>query len=839
MEETKMLGKIINNGGINEWAASFGTNVIVRYRYIFLVIVFLLTAFCFVGMQRLVTDTSNESFFPEGDETIVQNDRFKEIFGNEEFLFIYVEADEIFSPGALEYIRALSEDIDANLPYVKEVTSVENTEYMHTYDDVLEIEELVGEEIPTDRESLEAIKRKALSSRLLVNRLITRDTRSTGILVTFERIPDYAFAPVDKNFNPLDQASWPAEKVLMRGQIFTEEQAKERNDLPLEKVRDPRKLIAPAAKVIIERHQNPNYKVIPIGVPIFDYDSELISTTEGTKLGMIALVICIAFLSLIFRRVRGVIAPVIVIASVIIIVYGMMGWLGVPSSHMSGMIPTLLLVISVSYSIHVINHFRHSFRRTGLRRESVRYAFRHAAWPCFVTAVTTSVGFASFIIVPLKPIREMGLFSAIGVFMAYLLVITIIPIFYSFGRDKRATADNSSANGGNGTDSRLMNGWANFVMNNSLTIGIVAFVVLMGAILLSLRIRVETDTLSLMGDKVRMVRDARYVTDRIGGLFSYEVLIELPEDDMAKQPEVLRAVDAIAAEADGWEITTMTTSLSDMIKELNWVMHNKDDEYYVIPESRQLIAQYLLLYEMSGGENVEDWVDYDYRMLHVSVQTSMFTSSLEQQLDELRSFALERLPAGTKATVVGDVPILLKMINMLTSGQIKSIAVAFLAITLMMMLILKSFRVGLLSMVPNIFPVVFIMGTMGLLGVPLDMMTIMIAPMVIGIAVDDTVHYFIHFKQEYRERGGYTEANRETYQKVGYAIVFTSVVLIFGFSIFCLSIMKSMFNVGLIASVGIFSALLADLFIAPVLFFYLRPFGKAEEVELVEAEATD
>ncbi len=832
-----MLGKIINNGRITEWAASVGSNVIVRYRYLFLVFVLILTAFCFMGMQRLVTDASNESFFPEGDETIVQNDRFKEIFGNEEFLFIYVEADEIFSPGALEYIRALSEDIDENLPYAKEVTSIENTEYMHTYDDVLEIEDLVGEEIPTDRESLEEIKRKALSSRLLVDRLITRDTRSTGILVTFERIPDYAFAPVDKNFNPLDQANWPAEKVIMRKQIFTEEQAKERNDLTLAKVRDPRKLIAPAAKVIIERHQNPNYKAIPIGVPIFDYDNELISVKEGTKLGMIALVICIAFLSLIFRRVRGVIAPVIVIASVIIIVYGLMGWLGVPSSNMTGMIPTLLLVISVSYSIHVINHFRHSFRRTGLRRESVRYAFRHAAWPCFVTAVTTSVGFASFIIVPMKPIREMGLFSAIGVFMAYLLVITIIPILYSFGGNKRTKADNISANGGNGTDSRLMNGLASFVMKNSLAIGIVASVVLIGAILLALRIRVETDILSYMGDKVRMVRDARYVTDRIGGLFSYEVLIELPEDGMAKQPEVLKAVDAIAEEADEWEIVTMTTSLSDMIKELNWVMHNKDDEYYAIPESRELIAQYLLLYEMSGGENVEDWVDYDYRMLHVSIQTSIFTSSLEQQVDELRSFALARLPEGTKTTVVGDVPILLKMINMLTSGQIKSIAVAFLAITLMMTLILKSFRVGLLSMVPNIFPVVIIMGTMGLLGIPLDMMTIMIAPMVIGIAVDDTVHYFIHFRQEYRERGGYTEANRETFQKVGYAIVFTSVVLIFGFSIFCLSIMSSMANTGLVASVGVFSALVADLFITPVLFVHLKPFSRAKQVDLVEATA--
>ena len=211
----------------------------------------------------------------------------------------------------------------------------------------------------------------------------------------------------------------------------------------------------------------------------------------------------------------------------------------------------------------------------------------------------------------------------------------------------------------------MMAKWAGFVVKNSLAIGIVAVIVLIGAITLSLRIRVETDTLGLMGDKVDMVRNARYVTDRIGGLYSFELLIELPEDGMAKEPETLVAVDAIAAKANEWRTTTMTTSLNDMIKELNWVMHNKDDEYYAIPESRELIAQYLLLYEMSGGDEVEDWVDYDYRTLHVSVQARRFSSKLEEKLNEIKNFAEASLPQGTKATIVGDVPILLRMMNML------------------------------------------------------------------------------------------------------------------------------------------------------------------------------
>jgi predicted RND superfamily exporter protein len=147
----------MNNDRINKWAEEFGMSVIMKYRFLFLAGIVLLVVLSLLGTKRLVTDSSNESFLPKGDEMIVQNDRFKEIFGNEEFVFVFVEADNVFDHDTLEYVRALSEDFDRNLPFAREVTSLTSIEYMDAYDDILEVEDLIGDEIPADRESLEEI----------------------------------------------------------------------------------------------------------------------------------------------------------------------------------------------------------------------------------------------------------------------------------------------------------------------------------------------------------------------------------------------------------------------------------------------------------------------------------------------------------------------------------------------------------------------------------------------------------------------------------------------------------------------------------------------------------
>lgn len=823
----------MNMNNINKWAASFGMEVIIRYKFIFFLLVILIVVAGYLGMQKVVLDSSNESFLPEGDETVRQNDRFKEIFGNEEFVFVYIEAENIFDYEVLTYIRELSEDIEEHLPFVKDVSSLTNLEYTEAHDDTLYVEDFIGDEIPDDPESLEEIKRKVLSKELFVDRIITKDAKKTGIAVSFEVIPKVIYAPVEKGFSPLDEANWPAEKVIMQEQIFTEEQAQQRPDLNLTKVPDPRKLIAPALKVILDRHRTDKYTVLTTGIPVIDYEGDRITSSEATKFGLIALLASIVLLVVIFRSFTGILGPFLVLAATLVLTYGMMGWINMPISMTGMIIPPLLLVISVSYSIHVINHFQKAFQRIGSRNESVRYAYEHSAWPCFVTAVTTAMGFASFLIVPMKPIRDIGIACAFGVFVAYVLVMILIPASFSFGKDKTPLSPPLGKGkkkippfpkGGSGG---ILLWWADFVIRNALIAGVVFLLLLAVLIGFSFKFRVESDMLEVMGDSVKPVQDSRYIAEQLGGMYSYEVFIELPAEGMAKQPKVLKTVDVIAAHVESWETTALSLSLTDIVKDLNMTMHNNDKTYYTIPDDHDLIAQYLLLYEMSGGENTEDWVDYEYKFLRLSVQVKEATMRLGEKFDELRNY-MKEFPEGTKVTITGDVPILLKVFLLLSYGQIKSVLAALVAITFMMMLILKSIRVGLISMIPNVFPVIAITGVMGLLDYPLDIISIMIAPMIIGIAVDDTVHYIVHCKQEFAKTCSYPAANRETFSKMGKAIIFTSVILTIGFSIFGLSEVKSMIHMAVLSSVGIVSALAADLFITPILFVVLKPFGREE-----------
>jgi len=813
---------------INQWAASFGMNVLIKHKWIFLILVLMVAIGGYFGAQRVVMDSSNESFLPEGDPIVEQNDRFKEIFGNEEFVFIYIEADDVFDYDVLTYIRELTGDLEENLPFAREVTSLTNVDYTEAHDDTMFVEELIGDEIPNDPTTLAEIKQKALSKETYIGSLLTEDSRKTGIAVSFEIIPDTVYLPVKPGFSALDQVKWPADDVLMQDDVYAQselsvaEQAQRHPELSLIKMADPRKLIAPALQVILDRHPAGDFTVLTTGVPVMDFLADQIIASEGAKFGLVALIASVVLLAAIFRNATAVAGPFLVLLVTLLVTFGMMGWIGLPVSMAGMIILPLLLVISVSYSIHVINHFQRAFRQLHSRRAALRYAFEHSAWPCFVTAVTTAMGFASFLILPMKPLRDVGIACAVGVFVAYALVMTLIPIAFSFGKE-RNLSDSSRKTSKYVQHAPWLSRWADWVIKNALAVGVVF--VLMTVVLagFSFKFTVESDMLELMGERVQPVRDMRYIADRLGGMYSYEIQIDLPEEGMAKLPEVLKAVDAMAVETESWDSVALSMSMADIVKDLNMTMHNDDCAFYTVPDEADLIAQYLLLYEMSGGEGTEDWVDYAYQTLRLSVQVREVSTVVG---DRLNALILEQqgFPERTTITLTGDIPILMRVIGLLSYGQIKSVAVALVAITLMMMLILKSVKVGLISMIPNVFPVLAITGVMGMLGYPLDIMTILVAPMIIGIAVDDTVHYIVHFKQEFAACGSYHEANRATFGKVGKAIVFTSVILTIGFSIFGLSIVQSMLHIAVLSSVGILSALAADLFITPVLFVLLRPF---------------
>lgn len=772
-------------------------------------------------------DSSNEAFLPADDPLIIKNDQFKEIFGSEEFVFILVESDDVFTYNVLKYVRELSEDIKENLPFVREVTSITNVDIIDSQDNNLIIEELIKDEIPKDKEILTQLKEKILSKKIYVDRIITPDARKTGIIISMDNMPETVYGKVGKYFSPVEEENYSAEEILMAKDLYLEK----REGLNI--INDPRKLIAPALKVILSRHNSETIQTYATGVPLLDYETEVINSTESVWFGIMALGVSVILMILLFRSFQATIGPFLVILNTLIILFGVLGWLNIKLTILSVIVPTLILVISIAYSIHVINHFQYAFTKTGSRIEAIKYVYRESTWPIFVTALTTALGFISFLAVSMQPIKVVGLSAGLGAFLTYFFVMIILPIIFSFGKDKKINEkkDKTKENREN-KENKFRAGmlsFADFVSRN-VKFAIVLTIILISVFLYySFQMPISSDFMEMIGDDVDFIKETNYITDNLGALYSYEVLLEFPEEDMAKKAEVLQEIDNLGQIIDSWDNTIGIYSLTDLIKEMNMVMNNNQGVYYKVPDSSNLVSQYLLLYEMSGGDSIEDLVDFAYEKTHLTVQLGAFSNDIQRDFTKINEYGEKNFPEGTRISIVGDIPLMIKMINELIIGQAQSILAALLVITIVMISVLKSLKLGLLSMIPNAIPVMVITGLMGLFKFPLDMITILIAPMIIGIAVDDTVHYFIHFQEEYRIHNSYQEANRETFKKIGRALIFACVILILGFSLFGLSQMQSLVHMAVLSAAGILSALAADMFITPAIMVFLKPLGKKEK----------
>ena len=303
-------------------------------------------------------------------------------------------------------------------------------------------------------------------------------------------------------------------------------------------------------------------------------------------------------------------------------------------------------------------------------------------------------------------------------------------------------------------------------------------------------------------------------------------MVELPHDDEAKEPENLKRLDELQRRVSHYKLTKRTTSILDILKDLNQTLNGGDTAYYRTPDSEEEVAQMILLYENAGGTESEYWMDYDYRRLRLMVEISDFNSAqVEQDMAQIQLDAEELFP-GAKITTVGNIPQYVTMMQYLVRGQMLSFVISILIIGVILMIAFQSIRVGLIGLIPNMMPAVFVGGYMGWMGVPLDMMTATLLPMMLGLAVDDTIHFINHSKLEFDRTMQYRHAIRRTFRVVGVAIVTTSIITSAVFASFCTSGCTMCLNFGLMAIIGIMSALAADLLVTPILVNKCKVFGK-------------
>jgi predicted RND superfamily exporter protein len=302
--------------------------------------------------------------------------------------------------------------------------------------------------------------------------------------------------------------------------------------------------------------------------------------------------------------------------------------------------------------------------------------------------------------------------------------------------------------------------------------------------------------------------------------------MEFKNDDEAKQPANLQKLEQLEDLIKTYPLTKRTNSILDIIKDLNQTLNDGNKDYYRIPATEEEVAQMLVLYENAGGSETEYWMDYGYKRLRMMVEISDFNSAeVERELNDIAKKTTEMFPDVT-VTAVGNIPQYTTMMQYLVRGQMQSFLISVLIIAIILMIAFQSVRVGLIGLIPNLMPAIFVGGFMGWAGIPLDMMTATLIPMMLGMAVDDTIHFINHSKLEFDRTPVYSEAIRRTFRVVGVAIVTTSIVTSAVFACFATSVCAMCINFGVLAVIGIISALLADLFITPLLVKRFHVYGK-------------
>lgn len=745
-----------------------------------------------VGMKRMVKETSFDDYFIEDDPMLVKTDEFKSHFGNDYYVGVLTQCDNHFTKQNLTTLRALSNELLDSLSYADKVTSLTDIEFMVGSDEGMTIEQIVPDEIPDDGSpEMDSIRARAYSKPHVARKLISKDGQLSWIMLKLRAFPK--------------DSVWKKTSTVAPDIITGEE-----------------------VERIIKKPQYASLHPKGTGMPYVTHCKTVYIGKEMGRLMIIATLICMVVMLCMTRSLRGVVAPIISVIGGLFITYGIAGFTQMYVDSTVLMIPTILsFAVAIAYNIHIFSYFRGRMRIHGERQQAIVETIKEIGWSVFFCGFTTLVSLLSFLVIPIRPMHCVGIISSMSVLFVLLTSLIVTPVLLSFGKNQRPIEGFTEDSDTRWT--KAMVTLSDKVLRNPKKIGYSFLIVCILLCVGLWKIEAAFDIERTMGTKVDYVKEVLDVgNSELGSLYSYDLIVELSDNDEAKEPKYLQQLDKLQHQVDGYNLTKRTTSILDILKDLNQTLNNGDTAFYRIPDSEEEVAQMILLYENAGGTESEYWVDYDYRRLRLMIEISDFNSAqVERELARIQADA-EQLFPDAKITVVGNIPQYVTMMQYLVRGQMLSFVISILIIGVILMIAFQSIRVGLIGLVPNLMPAIFVGGYMGRAGIPLDMMTATLLPMMLGMAVDDTIHFINHSKLEFDRTYNYQTAIRRTFRVVGVAIVITSIITSAVFASFCSSACTMCLNFGLTAIIGIMSALAADLLVTPILVNKCKVFGKCK-----------
>jgi hypothetical protein len=789
-------------------------HVVLRFRWPIVVSVLLLTVGLATLIPQMEVKMASEDFLFEDDPVRAVYDDFKREFGQDQIMIIAISPEEIFDLGFLRKLEQFHRDLENEVPFLEDVTSLVNVRSTYGRGDELVVEDLL-DEMPTTEAELAAFRERVESTPFYrKSGILSDDLRATGVRVDVAVYGDEtgeAAALGDEfdlgGFDDDATPSAPNKRPFLSGSQNAE--------------------LIETLHRITARYAGPDFPIVSGGGTMLTYElTKQLGVDVPRFFGGGLVVIGLALLVL-FRRIAPVFLCLAVVVPATVATFGLSSAFSLPFSAPAQLIPSFMLAIGVSYSVHLVTIFMTDLGEGRARVDSLEHALRHSGLPILMTGLTTTAGLLSFLVAEMKPVQEMGLIGSIGVatmlFYGLVFLPAMLVLVPMAGRASLQTV----------TLDRVLGALAAASARHPWAIIAVTLVLAIGAGFSMTRLEASADPTSWFPDQHPYALAAEELNDRFGGTFGFEVIVDTGEEDGLKEPQVLAQIASLEDLVDEYRARgaklTHTTSLVDIARETHQALNANDSAYYAIPDDRRLLAQELLLFENSGSDDLEKVVDPQFSRARFTIRSSWQDGVHTRPfLHEFEPIIRERMKDVGTITVTGMSALIARTVDATYESMIRSYALALCLITPLMIVLIGSLRSGLVSMVPNLVPILMTLGLMGIVGIPIDMFTLLAGCIAIGLAVDDSIHFISGFRRYLAQGLDPVAAVEATMQTTGRALLFTSIVLTSGFAVLMLSEMLNMWNIGVLTSFAISAAFLLDVTVTPALLVLTHGRGRVE-----------
>ncbi|MGD2160649.1 MAG: MMPL family transporter [Gammaproteobacteria bacterium] len=756
----------------------FYTHLIIRWRYAVVLLTIAVVMIAGYGGQRLGFSNDYRMFFGPDNPQLLAFEKMQNTFNkNDNILFVITPKDgKVFSVATLTAIKDITEEA-WQIPYSTRVDSITNHQHTTAEGDELIVDDLVPDPSVLTKEDLDRIRAIAINEPMLVNRLISPDSKYTGINVTVQ-LPG----------EQLDEV--PAAVAYARDM---------------------------KAKYM---EKYPGIEIRLVGLTMMNNAFPEASQGDAQNLYPLALGFIIITLLLMLKGLSGTVATFLMIIFSIITAMGLAGWLGIRLSPPVMSAPIMVLTMAIADAVHLLVTMKHEMHLGRNKVDAMVESMRINFWPIFVTTLTTVLGFLSLNFSDAPPFHDLGNIAAIGVAAAFIYSITFLPALISI-LPARSTREV--------TGKYAMGHFGDFVIRHYKALLIGSSIVVIILVAQVPRNELNDVFVEYFDTTIEFRQASDYAAENLTGVYYIDFSLGTNEDGGISDPEYLQNADKFVQYLRAQPEVIHVFSLTDTFKRLNKNMHGDDPAWYKLPEDRNLAAQYLLLYEMSlpYGLDLNNQIDVGKTATKIAVTLKTLSSNEILALEQRTSAWLqENMPElvgfGTGPTVM-FAHLGKRNINSMLTGT----TVALFMISMVLIIFFRSFRYGFISLLPNMLPAAAAFGIWGLFVGQVGIALSVVTGMTLGIVVDDTVHFMSKYLRARREKGFNAEqAVHYAFNSVGIALLVTSVVLVAGFMIMAQSHFELNAGMGLLTSVVIALALAIDFMLLPPLLIKLEEKGE-------------